>query len=161
MESQSVLPSVKYECSKSACFAEEFYWFGFGFFSPWRMDSSRRIWREGRKNAMCLWVNINKEVSFCAKPEHKPPSSSDEELGGLSALYRLPLLSGTSLAKSPWLLFLSRKWSLMQNLQLRWWGTEFLLMMEWYLKRTKKMIEDKPRDDPAQNEIRPAWPSIK
>lgn len=34
MESQSVLPSVKYECSKSACFAEEFYWFGLFFFFP-------------------------------------------------------------------------------------------------------------------------------
>lgn len=150
MESQSVLPSVKYECSKSACFAEEFYWFGLVFFFfPWRMDSSRRIWREGWKNEMCLWVNINEEVSFCAKPEDEPPSSSDEELGGLSAVYGLPLLSGTNFAKFPWLLLLSWKWSLMQNLQLRWWGTGFLLLMWWYLKRTEKIIEDKPGDDPA------------
>lgn len=122
---------------------------GLLFFFPWRMDSSRRIWREGRKNETCLWVNINQEVSFCAKPEDEPPSSSDEELWVLPAAHRLPLLSGTSLAKSPWLLLLSWKWSLMQNLQLRWWGTGLLLLMGWHLKRTKRIIEDKPRDDPA------------
>lgn len=67
---------------------------------------------------MGLWGNINQEVPFCAKPEYEACGSSDEELrllpaGSMGCRYSVAGLVPT---KSPWLLLLSSKWCLMQNL---------------------------------------------